>query len=102
VGEVDGQPYIVMEYVQGHTLERLIREKRPVTLPERVRLLRDLCAGVAFAHEFDVIHWEANAIGTALAEIGAQIEADPQLRGWVPIASTQVGDSGGKGARTVF
>ena len=55
-GDFDSQPFIVMEYIQGDTLARLIRRKVELSLPERLRLIEELCAGVAYAHGFDVIH----------------------------------------------
>ena len=55
-GEVDSQPYIVMEYIQGETLAEIIRRRTPVPVSEKLRWLEELCAGVASAHKMDVIH----------------------------------------------
>jgi tetratricopeptide (TPR) repeat protein len=55
-GEFASQPYIVMEYLQGDTLAALIKRKEPLHLSERLRLLEEICSGVAYAHGFDVIH----------------------------------------------
>ncbi|HTU99746.1 MAG TPA: protein kinase [Luteitalea sp.] len=55
-GEVDSQPYIVMEYIQGETLAEFITRKTPVPLIEKLRWLEELCAGVASAHKMDVVH----------------------------------------------
>ena len=60
----DGLPYMVMPYVQGQTLERIIdslREKDPVTL-ERfplgalVDVFLQVAEAVQFAHDQQVIH----------------------------------------------
>ena len=56
VGDFEAQPYIVMEYIQGETLERLIRSKADLSLHDRLRIMEELCAGVGYAHGFDVIH----------------------------------------------
>ncbi|MFO8043352.1 MAG: serine/threonine-protein kinase, partial [Alkalispirochaeta sp.] len=48
--------YIVLEYVDGVSLEGLIRERR--YLPDSVALilLREVCRGLAYAHERNVVH----------------------------------------------
>jgi integrase len=52
----DGQPYIVMEYVPGYTLADLIRQRREVTLTRKLRIIEDLCRGLAHAHRSGVVH----------------------------------------------
>src|SRR6516165_2914394 len=56
VGEADGQPFLTMEYVDGEDLAALLR--RIGRLPEEkgVELARQLCLGLAAAHERGVIH----------------------------------------------
>jgi tetratricopeptide (TPR) repeat protein len=55
-GDVESQPFIVMEYVQGDTLADIIRRKAPVALTEKLRWLDELCAGAAYAHRTGVLH----------------------------------------------
>jgi len=52
VGELDRTPFIVMEYVPGHTLA----EAKPHRLNEIVRLARQVCAALAHAHAKGLIH----------------------------------------------
>jgi len=58
----NGQPYLVMEYVEGHTLHKLLRPDPHGKITERFPLARtlDLCAQVAeamaYAHERNVVH----------------------------------------------
>ncbi|MCA8972249.1 MAG: serine/threonine protein kinase, partial [Planctomycetes bacterium] len=51
VGEVDGEPFLSMEFVQGEDLASLLR--RIGRLPEEkgVALARQICAGLGAAHE---------------------------------------------------
>jgi len=56
VGEHDGRPFITMEYIPGDTLADEIRERDPLTLERRLRLIEALCDGLAYAHAHDVIH----------------------------------------------
>src|SRR5262249_22357074 len=55
-GEFESQPFIVMEYIQGDTLARMIRKKADLSLSERLHFIEDLCAGAAYAHGCEVIH----------------------------------------------
>ncbi len=51
----EGLPYFVMEYVDGVPLtEYCEREKLPVN--ERLKLFLEICEGVQYAHERDVVH----------------------------------------------
>jgi tRNA A-37 threonylcarbamoyl transferase component Bud32 len=56
VGEVDGQPFLSMEYIDGEDLSSLL--KRIGRLPEdkAIELARQLCAGLAAAHDRGVLH----------------------------------------------
>ena len=55
-GEYASQPYIVMEYVAGETLAEVIRRKAQVSLPDKLRWIEELAAGVGYAHQMSVIH----------------------------------------------
>jgi len=56
IGEVDGQHFISMEYVDGEDLASLLR--RIGRLPEErgVEIARQICAGLAAAHDEDILH----------------------------------------------
>jgi serine/threonine-protein kinase len=51
----DGQPYLVMEYVDGQPLNAFC-EQRALPLAARLALLRRTCAAVQYAHQRMVIH----------------------------------------------
>jgi serine/threonine protein kinase len=56
VGEEDGQPYIVMEYVEGETLAELMKRDGPVPPERAVELLLQICAGLEHAHAAGLVH----------------------------------------------
>jgi eukaryotic-like serine/threonine-protein kinase len=57
VGEDDGRPYIVMEYVDGGTLaDRLGRRGRSLGQAEALQLLCQLCDGLGHAHGKKLVH----------------------------------------------
>ncbi|MDP1564337.1 MAG: serine/threonine-protein kinase, partial [Pirellulaceae bacterium] len=55
IGEVDGQPFIVMEYVAGGTLEEFLRSHR---LPPReaAQFIRQIAWAVHAAHQAGIVH----------------------------------------------
>lgn len=56
VGEHNGQPFIAMEYIDGETLSAWIRRREPASLIRKLRLIEELCDGLAYAHSFGIIH----------------------------------------------
>ncbi len=55
-GTAKGQPYIVMEYVDGETLRRVISREAPLTPERALALLEDIASALAAAHESGVVH----------------------------------------------
>jgi serine/threonine protein kinase len=51
----DGTPFFVMEYVEGVPLTDYCRQHN-CSIPERLRLFRDVCEAVLYAHQHAVIH----------------------------------------------
>lgn len=55
-GEIDGIPYISMEYVRGVTLRYLLDQTHRLPYSAGLRLAKQLCAGLAAAHAVGVMH----------------------------------------------
>ena len=56
VGEIDGQPYMSMELVDGDDLSSLLRRIGRLPEDKALDVGRQLCAGIAAAHERGVVH----------------------------------------------
>jgi serine/threonine-protein kinase len=56
LGEQDGFPYIVMEYVAGEALDHVIRAIPPLPLAAKLWVIEQVCSGLGYAHRNDVIH----------------------------------------------
>ena len=52
----EGIFYLVMEYVEGETLHRLLRREGTLPVKRAVRLLRQIADGVDAAHDLDILH----------------------------------------------
>jgi len=53
---VDGQPYLVMDFVDGPTLAQLLERGGPIPEKEAVRLFSQVASALAFAHSRGVVH----------------------------------------------
>jgi predicted Ser/Thr protein kinase len=56
LGEVDGQAYLSMEYIDGEDLGSLLRRIGRLPSDKAVEIARQLCAGLAAAHAKGVLH----------------------------------------------
>src|SRR5438445_4515533 len=62
--------YIVMEYVEGINLAKLIDERRPLPLDMKLNLLTQIANGLAYAHERGVIHRDMKPSNVCIASPG--------------------------------
>jgi serine/threonine-protein kinase len=56
VGEVDGHHFLSMEHVDGEDLASLLRQIGRLPQDKAVQIARQLCAGLAAAHEQGILH----------------------------------------------
>jgi serine/threonine protein kinase/formylglycine-generating enzyme required for sulfatase activity/uncharacterized membrane protein len=71
VHEVGEQPlpYLVMEFIPGETLQQKLDRTGPLDVPEVLRIGRQIAAGLAEAHDHDLIHRDIKP-GNVLLESG--------------------------------
>ncbi|HEY1646475.1 MAG TPA: protein kinase [Terracidiphilus sp.] len=55
-GDEDGLPYIVMEFLDGEPLDKLIRNQNQLHLSVRLDIIEQVCAALAYAHLQGMIH----------------------------------------------
>jgi serine/threonine protein kinase len=51
----DGLPYFVMEFVDGIAIDKYCGA-RELSIPDRLKLFREVCAAVSYAHQHTVVH----------------------------------------------
>ena len=66
----DGVFYLVMEYVEGETLHRLLRREGTLPVKRAVSLLRQIADGVEAAHEFGILHRDLKPANIFLLQKG--------------------------------
>lgn len=52
----DGSPYLVMDYLEGTPLNDLIKAEKHLPLSRAMHIFRQVCTGLAHAHDRGVIH----------------------------------------------
>ena len=60
--------YIVMEYVDGPSAADMLRERKQLEIGETVRLVRDACHGLDYAHRAGVVHRDVKPGNLLFAE----------------------------------
>ena len=96
VGEENGAPYLVMEYVEGQTLSARLREG-PLPFDQLLRCASEIAQALAAAHERGIIHRDlkpANLVltgaGTKVLDFGLAKFAEPEPGGPVDATAAHV------------
>lgn len=84
---VEGQPYLVMEYIEGLTLAEWAQQRAPA-LDARLRLFQALCRGVHHAHQNLIVHRDIKPGNVMVREDGAPVLLD------FGVATLAAGDDG--------
>ena len=66
----EGIFYLVMEYVEGETLHRLLRREGTLTVKRAVHLLHQIADGVEAAHEIGILHRDLKPANIFLMQKG--------------------------------
>jgi len=56
IGEVDGRQFLSMEFIKGEELSSLVHRIGRLPVDKAIQLARQICAGLAAAHEVGVLH----------------------------------------------
>jgi serine/threonine-protein kinase len=81
VGQLDGQPYLSMEYIDGENLASLLRRIGRLPHDKAVEMGRRLCAGLAAAHARGVLHRDLKPANVMVDSQGQVLITDFGLAG---------------------
>ena len=74
-GEVQSEfgplPYIVMEYVDGHTLREIVKTQGPMSQQRVIEVMADVCAALDFSHKHNIIHRDVKPANIMINRAGA-------------------------------
>lgn len=55
-GEIDGQQYVEMHFIEGNDLSRLLKRPEPLAAPQAVAIVRQIASALDAAHAAGVVH----------------------------------------------
>jgi serine/threonine-protein kinase len=67
-GSHEGLPYLVMEYVRGHTLRELLTERRRLHPQEALAILEQMLSAISAAHRAGLVHRDVKPENVLVAE----------------------------------
>lgn len=68
LGEEAGVPYIVMEHLEGEDLDDFIRRQAPLSISEKLDIIRQVCNALGYAHARGVVHRDIKPANIRLLE----------------------------------
>jgi serine/threonine-protein kinase len=70
LGEENGLPYLVMEYVDGEALGTIIASRRDLTLVQKLDIIIQVCNALHCAHQHHIIHRDVKPANVILLANG--------------------------------
>jgi hypothetical protein len=70
LGEVEGTPYIVMEFLTGKDLDAMLKGDVPMSLAQKLDVVIQLCDGLGYAHEQGIVHRDVKPGNVRVLEDG--------------------------------
>ena len=69
-GEAEGQHFLVMEFLDGIDLARLVRRHGPLVMADACEVVRQAAVGLQYAHEHGLVHRDVKPSNTMVATAG--------------------------------
>ena len=71
LGDLQGTPYFVMEYLEGEGLDSVLANRRPLNLLEKISIITQVCNGLGYAHRRGVIHRDIKPANIMICKDGS-------------------------------
>ena len=55
-GEHEGNPFLVMQYLEGDPISKIIAERRSIPLVDKLDVIVQVCDGLQYAHDRNIVH----------------------------------------------
>src|SRR5262249_54649625 len=90
-GEAKGLHYLVMEHLEGETLEDVLQRRKRLAPNEAVRLIHQALVGLEHIHEQGMVHRDLKPANLMLVPAPGRGEPDNTLRATVKILDIGLG-----------
>lgn len=91
LGEANGLQYLVMEYLEGDTLDEVLQRRRRLPPGEAVRIVYQALLGLQHIHEQGMVHRDLKPSNLMLATAPGKYEADSTQKAIVKILDIGLG-----------
>ncbi|HSE47956.1 MAG TPA: protein kinase, partial [Terriglobales bacterium] len=71
LGDQDGNPYLVMEFLEGEPLDKLIASRRETSLVQKLDWIIQCCNGLNYAHQRGIVHRDIKPANLMVLRDGA-------------------------------
>ena len=88
----DGRPYIVMEFVEGQSLRRLIQQSGPLPVPRVCSIIKQAAAALGAAHQLGMVHRDIKPDNIVLLAAAAGEQAKVLDFGIAKLKESRAGD----------
>jgi len=70
IGEEQGQPFFAMEFIEGQSLDDILKGSNTITVKNAKNILKQACLGLAAAHKIDLVHRDIKPANIMLKKDG--------------------------------
>ena len=70
IGEEQGQPYFAMEYIEGQSLDDILKGGYNLSVKHAKNILKQACLGLSAAHKIDLVHRDIKPANIMLTHEG--------------------------------
>src|SRR5574341_2071567 len=71
LGDQEGNPYLVMEFLEGEPLDKIIASRREVSLVQKLDYIIQACSGLNYAHQRGIVHRDIKPANLMVLRDGA-------------------------------
>jgi predicted Ser/Thr protein kinase len=94
IGEIDGRHFLSMEFIKGEELSSLLRRIGRLPQDKAIQIARQICAGLAAAHEVGVLHRDLKPANVMIDGDGNALILDFGLAGLMEEMGDDEGHAG--------
>jgi serine/threonine-protein kinase len=91
----DGRPFIVMEYIEGRSLKKLIKDEGPLPVPRVCAIIKQVAAALGAAHGLGMVHRDIKPENIVLVETSEGEQAKVLDFGIAKVKEARLGETSG-------